>query len=206
METQTKICNDKDCAHGKDPQPLENFGIRKSSKDGLNPKCKKCITRLQKEYYQARLEANGGKQSKITRKNKAITWDTTEHPDDFLRMMRPMYSYLINSPVKQNGTIRLGKTLGELIMFFDIPQRASMEALLHYLERVDEGYKWKIKPKGFQEFADKVRELLPNGAIKKDPHNSIIYEQMKIFSERMQDIERKVDLLLISLVGEEKSE
>jgi len=197
QEVLKKICNDKDCKHGDNPQPIENFGIKKSTKDGRNSKCRVCITRWAAIYS----ERKGGlKESKITRKgnekkNEAVTWDTTDHPTDFLRMMRPMYSYLINSPVKQDGMIRLGKTLGELIMFFDVPQRATMEALLYYLERKQEGYAWKSKPKGFQEFADKVEEMLPNGMIKKEPHNSIVYEQLKIFSERLQAMENKMELL-----------
>ena len=96
----------------------------------------------------------------------------------------------------------MDKTLGELVMFFDVPQRAAMEAILFYLEKVDGGYAWREKPKGFQEFADKVREVLPNGTLKKDPHNTVIYEQIAIFSERLMTLERKMDLLINSLIGE----
>jgi len=209
METkiETKVCNDQGCKHKGEPQPVENFGIRKTTKDGLNPKCKVCVTTAQKGYYRARLEANGGKESKITRNHSVVRWDTSDHPDeDFLRLMRPMYSYMINTPILPDGTLKLGKTLGELVMFFDVPQRATMEAILHYLEKTDTGgYTWKIKPKGFDEFATKVKEMLPNGKLHKQPHNSVIYEQMELFSDRMAHLERKIDLLIVSLIGESDS-
>lgn len=39
-----KVCSCKDCARKDEPQPLDNFGKKKDTKDGYQPYCKKCVS------------------------------------------------------------------------------------------------------------------------------------------------------------------
>jgi len=202
-ESIKKKCNDRDCLSKGEPQPLENFGKRASSKDGYNEKCKVCIRRHQQIYAQNKRD--GIKDSKITRNGK-VGWDTSESIEDerLINSLKPVYSYLKNTPV-QNGVIQFDKSLGEIVQFYNIPQRASMEAILCFIARTDRGYHWTQKI-DLKEFVKKVIELIPNGAQKKVPHNIIVMEAIQDFNERLLAIESKIDVLLISLVGSENEE
>lgn len=42
----------KQCSRCKEHKPLEAFGKRKASKDGLQPKCRECMADLNKERYE----------------------------------------------------------------------------------------------------------------------------------------------------------
>ena len=140
--------------------------------------------------------------SKIVKNARTNDWDTTPVLDDkFENMVKPLYSYLINAPVK-DGIVRLSHTIGEIVMFFEVPQRAAIETMLAYLVQGSdyEGYKWYKKPKDLKEFTEKMKSLVPNTRMEKEPHNSVIYEQMQLFMERLLTVEQKLDLIVNSLI------
>lgn len=195
MEEGTKICNDKECKHKGIPQPLVMFG-NKDGVIGANNKCKKCVNRRQKAQYD---KTHVPRVSKIM-KQENPGWETAPGEDKLLTLVKPLYSFIINAPVIE-GVICFGKSLGEIIMFFDVPQRAAMETLLHFIGRDEHGYFWKTQPKGVDHFTDVLKTLIPNGVAKKQPHNSVVYEQLEIFSERLITLENKLDLIINSLLG-----
>lgn len=43
----------KKCSRCNEFKPLEEFGVRKNSKDGRKEACKKCLNDIQKEYYRS---------------------------------------------------------------------------------------------------------------------------------------------------------
>ena len=50
----SKVCSLQTACHNASPQPLENFGIRNASQDGLTAACKECKNDASRLYDQKR--------------------------------------------------------------------------------------------------------------------------------------------------------